>query len=67
MSMSELDYIPKDGWITVKELLEIFKKKKIEVGYKSISRTILKHYKLGYLFRKNISEYSRPEYAYKRC
>lgn len=65
--MSELDYIPKNGWITIKELLEIFKNKNIEVGYKSISRTILKHYKLGYLFRKNISEYSRPEYAYKRC
>ena len=65
--MSELDYIPKNGWITVKELLEIFKKKNIAVGYKSISRTILKHYKLGYLFRKNISEYGRPEYAYQRC
>jgi len=46
---------------------EIFKKKNIAVGYKSISRTILKHYKLGYLFRKNISEYGRPEYAYQRC
>jgi predicted transcriptional regulator len=67
MSMNELDYIPKNRWITVKELLEILKNKKIEVGYRSISRTLLKHTKVGDIQRKNISEYGRPEYAYKRC
>lgn len=66
MGMDLIDVCPTNRYMSLKELMPLYKKKKIEVTIKNLRSIYMKAYRIGYVDRKNISKLGMMEYAYKR-